>query len=193
MCTLYLMIQKEGMSLKQYLDEFLNSQDVLEQCESGAASHPDLVRAALEKRRLDPDNANAIGEEELKEAKRDAKEIEHPRTITRVPKLLVGWEGGAYNFPGPSHDGIAYTMVGEEEEDMSANEEGNVLVTTGKNKVWKDSHGNGLKCYIYQGNHYASMCNKKRENDRGDAENGKAGHMHLTTDGNIYGPSSGKS
>eukprot|EP00957_Ditylum_brightwellii_P006994 529681-Ditylum_brightwellii.AAC.1 len=67
---------------------------------------------------------------------------------------------------------------------MLADDEGNVLVTAGKNKVWKDKQEKSLKYSICGGNHYANMDDKK--NDGGEADKAKAGHMHLTTDNDVY-------
>eukprot|EP00957_Ditylum_brightwellii_P211644 15366417-Ditylum_brightwellii.AAC.1 len=103
----------------------------------------------------------------------------YARSVLVAHKLLVGWEGGSYTIAGPSNNGILYTTIGDDEENLSANEEGNVLTTASKKKVWKDRRGNVQKCYTCEDNHYANMFDKKEE--EGD-EKTKACHLHLTMD-----------
>eukprot|EP00957_Ditylum_brightwellii_P060775 4614433-Ditylum_brightwellii.AAC.1 len=58
---------------------------------------------------------------------------EYPRSVSAAHKLLVGWEGGFYTIAGPSNDGISYTTIGDKEETVSEDKEGNIL-TTARNK-----------------------------------------------------------
>eukprot|EP00957_Ditylum_brightwellii_P194535 14817531-Ditylum_brightwellii.AAC.1 len=66
--------QKEGMTLEQYLDEFLNRKEIVEQCGGNVACHPGLVDNALKEAGLDPDKPETISKEDREEAERDAKE-----------------------------------------------------------------------------------------------------------------------
>eukprot|EP00957_Ditylum_brightwellii_P097559 7430155-Ditylum_brightwellii.AAC.1 len=74
MQALYFTRQKDGMTLKQYLDKFLNRQDVLEQCKGSIGLHPGLIDIALKDNGFDPADANSYNAGELKQAQRDAKE-----------------------------------------------------------------------------------------------------------------------
>eukprot|EP00957_Ditylum_brightwellii_P026148 1977852-Ditylum_brightwellii.AAC.1 len=69
----------------------------------------------------------------------------YPRSVTAAHKLLVGWEGGSYTIAGPPNDGISYTTIGDEDEAVHEEEEGNILTTAGHKKVLKDRRGNVLK------------------------------------------------
>eukprot|EP00957_Ditylum_brightwellii_P133985 10216352-Ditylum_brightwellii.AAC.1 len=72
--ALYFTSQKDGMTLKQYLDEFLNRQDVLEQCQGSICPHPGLTDIALKDNGFDPADASSYNAGELRQAQRDAKE-----------------------------------------------------------------------------------------------------------------------
>eukprot|EP00957_Ditylum_brightwellii_P155603 11844628-Ditylum_brightwellii.AAC.1 len=66
--------QKEGMTLEQYLEEFLNRKEIVEQCGGNAAYHPGLVDNVLKDAGLDLDKPDTISREDREDAKRDAKE-----------------------------------------------------------------------------------------------------------------------
>eukprot|EP00957_Ditylum_brightwellii_P071203 5412648-Ditylum_brightwellii.AAC.1 len=105
---------------------------------------------------------------------------EYPQTITAAHKLLVRWEGGSYAIPGPSNDGSAYNTLAEGHKEKG-DEEGNALVNTSSKggKLLQSKCGNIINCYFCGRNHYANMCNQKKE-DNSDKKK-KGGHMHLTT------------
>eukprot|EP00957_Ditylum_brightwellii_P019602 1478681-Ditylum_brightwellii.AAC.1 len=63
--------QKEGMTLEQYLDEFLNRKEIVEQCGGNVACHPDLVNNALIEAGLDPDKPDTISTEDREDTERD--------------------------------------------------------------------------------------------------------------------------
>eukprot|EP00957_Ditylum_brightwellii_P040055 3031044-Ditylum_brightwellii.AAC.1 len=62
------------MTLEQYLDEFTNRREVLEECGGEVAYHPGLVDSALREAGFDPDDTNSYTTEDREEAERDAKE-----------------------------------------------------------------------------------------------------------------------
>eukprot|EP00957_Ditylum_brightwellii_P069847 5304403-Ditylum_brightwellii.AAC.1 len=62
------------MTLEQYLDEFLNRQDVLEQCGGSIDPHPGITDVALKESGFDPADASLYSAEELRKAQRDVKE-----------------------------------------------------------------------------------------------------------------------
>eukprot|EP00957_Ditylum_brightwellii_P191644 14590851-Ditylum_brightwellii.AAC.2 len=68
------MSQKDRMTLEQYLDEFLNQQDVFEQCGGDIGLHPGLTDIVLKENSFDPKNTTSYSSDKLKEAQRDAKE-----------------------------------------------------------------------------------------------------------------------
>eukprot|EP00957_Ditylum_brightwellii_P133986 10216353-Ditylum_brightwellii.AAC.1 len=74
MQALYFTSQKDRMTLEQYLDEFLNRQDVLEQCRGSIGPHPGLTDIALKDNNFDPADASSYNTGELRQAQRDAKE-----------------------------------------------------------------------------------------------------------------------
>eukprot|EP00957_Ditylum_brightwellii_P080391 6114552-Ditylum_brightwellii.AAC.1 len=74
MQALYLTSQKDEMTLKQYLDKFLNRQDVLKQCRGIIGPHPGLTDIALKDNGFDHADASSYNAEDLKQAQRDAKE-----------------------------------------------------------------------------------------------------------------------
>eukprot|EP00957_Ditylum_brightwellii_P117650 8974263-Ditylum_brightwellii.AAC.1 len=66
--------QKEGMTLEQYLDEFLNYRKIVEQRGGNATYYPGLVNTASKRCGFDLDDPASIGAEERVEAERDVKE-----------------------------------------------------------------------------------------------------------------------
>eukprot|EP00957_Ditylum_brightwellii_P160061 12184172-Ditylum_brightwellii.AAC.1 len=74
MQALYFSIQKDRMTLEQCLDEFLNRQDVQEQCRGSIGPHPGLTDIALKDNGFDPADTSSYNAEELRQAQRDAKE-----------------------------------------------------------------------------------------------------------------------
>eukprot|EP00957_Ditylum_brightwellii_P053392 4046561-Ditylum_brightwellii.AAC.1 len=148
------------MTLEQYLDEFLNWREVVEECGGSVGVHPGLIDIALEEAGFDLDDPNSISAKERKKPRgiqkkhtwhiflsntnkikfapllRDLanahlhRKDEYLRTIATAHKLLVGWEGGSYVITGPANDGIAYTTLTEENEEEVIDEEGNMLVNT---------------------------------------------------------------
>eukprot|EP00957_Ditylum_brightwellii_P159081 12107255-Ditylum_brightwellii.AAC.1 len=72
--ALYMTSQKEGMTLEQYLDEFLNRKEIVKQCGGNTAYHPGLVSNMPKEAGLNPDKPDTISSEDREEAKRDTKE-----------------------------------------------------------------------------------------------------------------------
>eukprot|EP00957_Ditylum_brightwellii_P016378 1231327-Ditylum_brightwellii.AAC.1 len=74
MRAFYLTSQKEGMTLKAYLDEFNNRRDVVEQYGGDIGVHAGLTENALRDMNIDLKDPNNYSTDDLKEAHRNAKE-----------------------------------------------------------------------------------------------------------------------
>eukprot|EP00957_Ditylum_brightwellii_P064388 4887240-Ditylum_brightwellii.AAC.1 len=194
MRVLYFTSQKEGMTLEQYLDEFQNQREIVEECGGNAGDHPGLNGIVLEEAGFDLDDPASISVDDRKTAERDAKEaylaFVFLSNANKVKFALLLQELAnahlqenddyPHTITAAHNDGITYTTLADEDEEEEVDEEGNVLVNTSseKGKVIRSKCDDIIKCYLCGINHYASVCDQKKDDD-GDKR--KKGHLHLTT------------
>eukprot|EP00957_Ditylum_brightwellii_P065950 5001493-Ditylum_brightwellii.AAC.1 len=74
MRALYFMSQKEGMTLEQYLDTFLNCREIVKECGGSIGVHPGLINTTLEEAVFDLDGPLSISTDKRRASERDTKE-----------------------------------------------------------------------------------------------------------------------